>query len=115
MTPGSDSVPESGSADVVVLPVKHVAPPDGGLMLVPPSIGKCRHFNGPFEVDENAGDCKCLKCGEKVTAIFVLTQLMRLESQWMRTRAAYQEEMKRLNERSRTKCQHCGQMTKISR
>jgi len=101
-------------ADVLKLPVKRIDPPDGSLMLVPPPSGKCIHFNGPFEVDENAGDCRCLKCGEKVTAIFVLKQLMRQESQWMRTRAAYQEEMKRLNERERTKCQHCGQMTRIS-
>ena len=47
--------------------------------------------------------------------MFVLESLMHQESRWMRTREAYQEEMKRLDERSRTKCQHCGQMTRISR
>lgn len=105
---------DAPGGDVLKLPVKRNEPPDGSLMLVPPPFEKCRHFNGPFEVDEDAGDCKCLKCGEKVTAIFVLKQLMRQESQWMRTRAAYQDEMKRLKERERTKCQHCGQMTRIS-
>lgn len=105
---------DTTAADVLKLPVTRNTPPDGSLMLVPPPSNKCTHFNGPFEVDENAGECKCLKCGEKVTAIFVLKQLMRQESQWMRTRAAYQDEMKRLKERERTKCQHCGQMTRIS-
>lgn len=105
---------DTTGADVVDLPVRRHEKPDGSLMLVPPPFGNCSHFNGPFEVDEKAGDCKCLKCGERVTAIFVLTQLMRQESQWMRTRAAYQDEMKRLKARSRTKCEHCGQMTRIS-
>ncbi len=39
---------------------------------------------------------------------------MQLESQWMRTRAAHQDEMRRLRERSRTKCDHCGKITRIS-
>lgn len=102
-------------ADVVQLPVKKAEPPDGSRMLQPvPFVGRCSHFNATFEVDVNAGDCKCLGCGERVTAIFVLGELMKAESRWMRTRAAYQDEMKRLKERERTKCQHCGQMTRIS-
>lgn len=100
-------------ADVLKLPVKKVAPPDGNLMLVQP-VGKCIHFNTAFEVDVDAGDCKCLGCGERVTAIFVLKRLMQLESQWMRTRAAYQDEMARLKARERTKCEKCGHMTRIS-
>lgn len=100
--------------DLVMLPVKRIAPPDGKLMLVPPPYTKCNHYDAQFEVDENSGDCKCLQCGERVTAIFVLTRLMQTESRWMRTRQAYQDEMKRLQERSRTKCEHCHKMTRIS-
>jgi len=81
-------------ADVVNLPVKKAEPPTGERMLQPvPYIGRCKHWNVTFEVDEDSGDCKCLGCGERVTAIFVL---------------------KRLKERERTKCQHCGEMTRIS-
>lgn len=105
---------DTTGADVLKLPVKRSEPLDGSLMLVPPPYGKCQHFGGPFEVDEKAGDCKCLKCGERVTAIFVLKELMNIESRWMRARIAYQDEMGRLKKRSRTKCQHCGQMTRIS-
>lgn len=104
---------EITDAEVIRLPITKVEPPDGSLMLVPPPHGKCIHFNTSFEVDVDAGDCKCLGCGERVTAIFVLEQLMKKESRWNRTRQAYQDEMKRLNERARTKCQHCGEMTRI--
>jgi len=90
-------------------------PPDGSRMLVPVNPGKCRHLFVTFEVDRSAGVCRCKACGETVSAMFVLEQLMHQESQWLRTRAAYQDEMARLAERSRTKCCNCGQMTRISR
>lgn len=96
-----------------VLPFPKGPKPETGLMLVPPPMGRCSH-RGPFEVDLEAGDCKCLVCGERVTAIYVLKVLMEAESRWNRTREAYQEEMRRLGQRSSTKCQHCGKMTRIS-
>jgi len=104
----------SDGADVVKLKAERREPPDGKLMLVPPPFGRCQHFNTSFEVDERASECTCLGCGEKVSPMFVLRTLMRHESQWMRTREAYQDEMKRLHERERTKCQHCGHITRIS-
>lgn len=106
---------DKNDADVIKLSVKRrINPPDGSLMLVKPPFGKCKHYGVSFEIDQEAGDCKCLQCGERVTAIFVLTRLMHQESRWMKTREAHQDEMKRLNERSRTKCQHCGEITRIS-
>lgn len=89
--------------------------PIGERMLVPVSIEKCHHFLTSYEIDVDAGKCKCLKCGAEVSPIFVLEQLMHQESKWMRQREAYLADMKRLAERSRTKCQHCGQLTRISR
>lgn len=106
---------DTSGADVLKLPVKKVDPPDGRTMLVPvPYVGRCSHWNTSFEVDVDAGDCKCLGCGQRVTAIFVLEQLMKQESRWMQTRAAHQDEMKRLKDRQRTKCEKCGHMTRIS-
>lgn len=102
-------------ADVLQLPVKRNEPPDGSRMLQPvPFVGRCSHWNTTFEVDVDAGDCKCLGCGERVTAIFVLKRLMDEESRWMRNRAAYRDEMARLKARERTKCTHCGKMKRIS-
>lgn len=110
---------DTSGADVLKFPKGYKAPPDGSLMLVPGGRGRmgleCRHHFTSFEVDVEQHKCKCLKCGESVSPYLVLAELMRLESQWMRTREAHIEESKRLKERSRTKCQHCGEMTRISR
>lgn len=100
--------------NVLALPVKQREPVDAQAFLQPVPYATCTHWRGPFEVDEDGGKCKCLACGGEVTPIFVLSQLMKMESQWMRTRAAYQEEMARLKARSRTKCEKCGHMTRIS-
>lgn len=101
-------------ADILQLPAKFKEP-IGDRLLVPVPVESCSHWRGPFQVDVKGGKCKCLTCGDEVNPLFVLEQLMKQESQWMRTRAAYMDEMKRLDERSRTKCQHCGAMTKVSR
>ena len=101
--------------DVIKLHVRNKRQDDGKLFLVPPPREKCKHYKGPFEVDDDAGTCKCMECGDDVSPMFVLKRLMNKESQWNRTREKYQDEMKRLSERSKTKCEHCGQMTRISR
>jgi hypothetical protein len=99
--------------NILTLPVKKRQPVGEGF-LQPVPYGKCGHRNGPFEVDVKGGKCKCLSCGDEVSPMFVLENLMNQESQWMRTRASYLDEMKRLAERSRTKCDQCGKMTRIS-
>lgn len=103
----------SGENIVSFTGTKRPEPTDAFLQPVPHA--KCQHYFGPFEVDVSASKCKCLSCGEEVSSMFVLEKLMRQESQWMQTHARYQDEMKRLAERSRTVCKNCGQMTRISR
>lgn len=100
--------------NVHMLPVKPREPADDTRMLAPVPDQLCNHWNTSFEIDEVAAKCTCKACGTEVSAMFVLKRLMEIESRWMRTRAAYQEEMQRLGERSKTKCQHCGAMTRIS-
>lgn len=100
-------------ANIAQLPVAYKKPLEGERFLAPVPVGKCSHW-GPFEIDIKGDKCKCLKCGEKVGAMHVLELLMNQESRWMQTRAQYQDEMKRLAERSKTKCRKCGQMTEIS-
>lgn len=101
--------------NIAQLPVKYKKPLEGERFLVPVAPGKCQHHGGPFEIDPKGEKCTCKRCGESVGAYFVLDQLMKTESRWMETLARYQDEMKRLDERSRTKCRHCGEMTEISR
>lgn len=100
--------------DVIKLPVDYKTPPSGERMLVEVAPSACIHWNTTFEVDVKGGKCKCLGCQQEVSPMFVLQRLMDKESQWMRTRALYQDEMLRLKERRATKCRHCGAMTRIS-
>ena len=103
------------SDDVTDLPVRHRREDEGKLFLVPPPASKCQHYIGPFEVDPDAGGCRCRQCGEDVSPMFVLERMLRKESQWLRAHDRYNDEMKRLAERSKTKCRHCKKMTPISR
>ena len=102
-------------AKIKQIPIRNKRQGEKDLFLVAKPYDRCKHYNGPFEVDEEGGKCICKACGEEVTAIFVLKRLMRDESRWMESHAKYHDQMKRLSERSRTKCDHCGKMTRISR
>lgn len=98
--------------NVFALPVKPRPDEDPFLCPVPPT--KCGHLPGSFEVDLKAGKCVCKTCGEEVSPMHVLERLMQEESRWRRARDEYHENMRRLAERSRVKCQHCGEFTRIS-
>lgn len=74
----------------------------------------CTH-RGTFIFDEKEACVTCKLCGEKLNPMYVIKMLCSQETRWHEAQARYQEEMKRLSERSRTTCQHCGRMTKISR
>jgi len=97
---------------VVDLGVKFKKPLPEDLTLV---IGYPTCFHGPFIVDSDNAEVTCAKCKEKLNPMLVLHRLAVKETQYHATAERYQEEMKRINERSRTKCQHCGKMTRISR
>jgi hypothetical protein len=75
---------------------------------------KCRHDIG-FIVDDKLDSVKCTGCGEKLNPMWALKQLSQMETRWHRAHEQYQDEMKRLKDRSRTKCRYCGEMTPISR
>lgn len=103
-----------GDSDVKVvidLGVKFKKPFPEDLTLI---VGYPKCYHGPFIVDSDNAEVTCGKCGEKLNPMVVLDRLARKESQYRATAERYQEEMKRLAERSRTKCQHCGKMTRIS-
>lgn len=73
----------------------------------------CLH--GPFLIDEKLATVECEKCEEKLNPIWVLTRLAGQETTWHTYEQKYNEDMARLKERSRTKCEHCKEMTRISR
>lgn len=76
----------------------------------------CPH-KGPFVVDRKLGSVECKDCGALLNPIYVLEVLACQEAYWnMRQRdlAKYLAEInKEIEERTRTKCTHCGNMTAI--
>ena len=99
--------------DVPILPVSKKQA-DQGLFLVK-KPNPCNHLYAGFEIDESSSKCFCNRCGSEVSAFFVLGELMKEGSRLMHARSRYKDEMARLAARSKTTCNHCGKMTKISR
>jgi hypothetical protein len=99
------------SASVTPLPVKFKEPIDEERYL---TVAYTRCHHGPYEVDRTLMEVTCKKCKEKVNPMEVLLDLAHHETRWHDLQKRYQEEMKRLAERSSTKCQHCDKMTRIS-
>lgn len=74
--------------------------------------GKFGH--GPYVVNEALAFVQCHTCKAMLNPVFVLGELLRKESEFLALHARYQDELKRLRERQKTKCRHCGKMTPIS-
>jgi ribosomal protein S27E len=74
---------------------------------------KCMHHS--FVVDDKKTEVECATCGEKLNPMWVLVQLASKDMRMQEAAKRYKDEMARLAERERTKCQHCGQITRISR
>ena len=98
--------------NVTDLPVKFKRPVDEDGFLKIVNTGRCPH--GPFLVDEQKAEVECEKCGDRLNAMAVLSILARHEARRHELHVRYEEEKKRIAERSRTKCQHCGELTRIS-
>jgi Zn finger protein HypA/HybF involved in hydrogenase expression len=72
---------------------------------------KCRHKR--ILVDEVKAECECRDCGEKLNPMVVLARLAEEES-----RLKYRiDQMRKLNhaldDKKRTKCEHCGRLTRV--
>ena len=81
------------------------------LSLVPRFKGCLQHN---YVIDSEADIVTCSKCPKTFNPMSVLVDLCKQESLWMRNFERYGDEMKRLSERRRTKCDHCKKMTDIS-
>lgn len=99
---------------IVSIPVKHRdSVGEQVLELVPEwRLSKCRHTR--FEVDRALAQVTCKDCGEKLDPMFALVQLAHGETKYHDLHARYQDEMGRLSNRAKTKCEHCSRMTRIS-
>jgi hypothetical protein len=68
-----------------------------------------------YLIREGETEVECGHCSTRLEPMWVLNQMARRESRYRRTVERCHEAMKRLAERSKTRCECCGQMTGISR
>lgn len=103
------------SSDDKISPIgiKFKNPTDAKMFTVVPSYDGC--LEHAYVIDQRAGTIECSQCKKSFDPMWALADLARKESRWMETHDRYKEEMKRLAEREKTTCQHCKQMTRISR
>ena len=112
---------------ITPLPVKFKSPPgddDPMLKVVHSYANACNHrhrWDGEklkhvsYLIREGETEVECGACGTKLDPMFVLRLLANEETKWHKNARNYQDAMKRLSDRERTKCDHCGKMTRISR
>lgn len=98
-------------ADVHELPVKPPVVDDGKVLTAVPGM-RCWHRR--FLIDETLNEVECRDCGAKLNPMYALKQLAQQENKYHEYHARYQDELQRLSDRSKTKCEHCRKMTRIS-
>lgn len=73
--------------------------------------GKCQHTN--IELDITVTTIQCIDCGQQINPVAWIYMLINEWHEYERAAKAYLEALKEYQERSRTKCSHCGKMTDI--
>lgn len=104
---------DEDSAEILRFPFKQIEDTKRVLTVVSPYGGKCRHVR--FTIDERLALVECSDCGERLDPMYALTTLARQENRYHDLHERYADQMKRLGERSKTKCEHCQKLTRISR
>ena len=74
---------------------------------------KCTHAR--VYVDARKNTVTCRDCDAEVNAVWYLSRICDKWSEFERYRKQYETAKVLYDERSRTKCQHCHEMTRISR
>lgn len=102
------------------LPVKFKHPtPQDRTLVRPWEVGRneaCDHWFGcAYIVDEKKSMVECGKCGTELSPMWVLSRLCSRDAEFHDAARRYKDEMARLSERSRTKCEWCDRLTRISR
>lgn len=73
----------------------------------------CSHTRCSYRIRDGEAEVECGGCGTRLDPMFVLKQLAMEDSLWRQRREAAAQIAKEREQRVRTKCQHCGQMTRI--
>lgn len=102
------------AGNVVPLGVQFKAQEKLERVLTVTHAGTCMHTRG-FLLDDTLEHVRCKTCNEALNPMFVLKRLAHQETKYHELQARYQDELARLSERNRCKCEHCGQMTRIEK
>lgn len=78
-------------------------------------FGSLRCVHSKFIVDPKLDTVECGICGEKLNPIWVLEQFCHEESRVRRTIEHLEQEAKFIENRVRTRCDHCKKMTRIKK
>lgn len=68
---------------------------------------------GPYLIDDSAASLKCEACGQELSPYWVLGEMARAEHRYKRLIEEYKRQRALVEDRTRTKCEHCNKMTKI--
>lgn len=82
------------------------------LKVVKKKFNRCRHNR--ILINEELSEVECQDCCEKLSPIWVLKMLANKQEAIESRIGTLQEREKKLQGRLRTKCEHCGQFTKIN-
>lgn len=72
----------------------------------------CRHNR--LQVDDTLEKIFCKDCKEQLNPFFAIKQLMSMSDVWKRQKAQADLSVEAAEKKTKTKCQHCGKMTKVS-
>jgi ribosomal protein S27E len=100
--------------NIVDIPVEFKSPEAKDRFLKRVYTPECRHTTGPFLVDDTLMTVECGTCKKIISPVYVLILLANKETQWHLHREYFDKRVAELAERNRTKCDHCGKMTRIS-
>lgn len=108
-----------GDDKITKLPVrfKNALPEERSLAFLH-EVGKrqpCNHLFATYLIGDGDAEVTCGRCDAKLDPMWVLHKLAIHDRRMAENTERYRDETKRLAERSRTKCDHCGKMTRISR
>ena len=68
---------------------------------------------GPFLIDDSLENILCEECGKYLSPIYVIHVYVDYVRGLRATRQKLLEEEKRINERKKCKCDHCGKFTNL--
>ena len=78
-----------------------------------PSTKYCRH--GHLVVDQKRALVECKDCGERITPMVALAQMMDRESVYHKHIDTMKDVIEKAKKKNQCKCEKCGQMTRIEK